>query len=228
MLVQEKISSQEVLATVPYTYAPLRTGTVVEAWVGHARKDLVLKNWKHEGPVGDGHLYRLSFDGDMPEASSSSSILLHAHAWQPERYLCRRSVFENIAGAGHLLRCDRAVILDNTYRHLMNSGILLGAELPGHREGGHADDIAIAGNTFEDCGFFKRYETGGGIGIRSSGFDSPLNQRIAITDNTFINMDVGIDIHHAKEVWISGNRFEGVKDRVNIHSETTEAIFLRD
>ncbi len=225
--VKEIISNHEVIVTVPYTSAPLVVGSMVEAWVGRTRTDLNLKHWESLGAFGDGQLYRLTFDDKLPEGSHPS-MLLHAHAWQPERYLCRRSIFENIAGAGHLLRCDHAMILDNTYRHLMNSGVLLGAELPGHREGGHADDIVISGNTFDDCGFHKRYEVGGGIGIRSAGFDAPLNQLISITNNTFKNMAVGLDIHHAKEVFISGNRFHSVEKKISLHSASTEAIYFQE
>lgn len=227
MFVLEIVSDREVLVSTPYTYAPLRSGTLVEAWVEDRRTLLELKSWSHEGIHQDGQKYKLIFSARLPDGLREG-MLLHAQAWDPDSYTCRRSHFENIAGAGHLLRCDRVVLADNVYRNLMNSGVILGAELPTHREGGHADDVVVTRNIFDNCGFVKRGDIGGGVGIHSNGFSGAFNQRIAIVGNTFRNMKVGIEVKCARDVWISGNHFDQIGQRVEMDAGTTREIYFSE
>ena len=168
---------------------------------------------------------RVMFTEPLPDWAEEG-MLCAAKAWEPDRYLCRDSHFLNIAGAGHLVRFDNLVLLNCKYENLMNPGILLGAELPYHMEGGHATNILIKWCEFINCGFHPRYEAVGCIGIRSAGLHGPYNKDIIISDNLFRNSQVGIHVTDAQNVYMIRNRFEGVEEPVRVEEETTHHIFV--
>lgn len=215
LFLREKISPDEALFYCKNTYAPIKEGSGVEAYNGVHSEKLVVISSSHEGRSGEGNLYRIRFDRSLPHFAVKDSLFA-ACCWEPERYICRSSEFVNIAGAGHLVRFDHVTITDCTYRNLMNPAILLGAEMPVHQEGGHATDIVIRGCTFDNCGFFPRYDTWGCIGVHSSGFEAPHNKNIEITENVFRSSDIGVHIFDGDQVSITNNRFENIGKKLLI------------
>ena len=147
--------------------------------------------------------------------------LVLASDWEPDAYICTDSSFTNVAGAGHLVRYDNVTIERCTYAHMMNPGILLGAEEPGHLEGGHATRIRINESTFVDCGKTARYGALGAVAIRSAHETLPLNRDIAIEGCTFEDCDAGISIATATEVTARGNVFRNVGNYYTVDSATT-------
>nr|WP_171645461.1 hypothetical protein [Paenibacillus phytorum] len=94
----------------------------------------------------------------------------------------------------------------------MNPGILLGAELPTHAEGGHATNIQIEDCEFDHCGFHPRYGAEGCIGIKSAGFE------------LFKNSVIGVHAIDADEVVVKNNRFENVDQPLVVRSGITGRI----
>lgn len=152
--------------------------------------------------------YRFTFDS-LPEGIDDTTLAL-AMCFSPDLYHCRDSHFRNVAGAGHLLRTAHVRIENCTYTNMMNAGIMLGAEFPTHFEGGNCEDVKITGCSFDNCGFAARYNTVGCVGINSSGFRTAVNHDIEITDCTFRNSAVGVDVHTAYDVRVSGCRYENI------------------
>lgn len=221
---KEKLSSTEALFFCKYTFAPIINGSLVEFYDNERVEKLTVINWKHEGSRDGGNYYKISFASEIP-SFANAKIFCAATCWEVESYICQNSEFVNIAGAGHLVRYDNLTILNCKYRNTMNPGILLGAELPTHAEGGHATDILIKWCEFDNCGFFPRYGTSGCVGINSAGFKGPYNQNIIITDNLFKNSKIGIHVIDAKDVYIIDNHFANVTEDLVTDGETTKGIF---
>ena len=205
----EKTSSHTYLCFAPYTYAPIAASSLLEYYEGFEKKSVLIVTAEHAGPHENGHLYAITLEEPLPE-TQGKGVLLAAACWEPDTYTCIKSKFINIAGAGHLLRTDNVLLEDNAYRNTMNPGVLLGAELPTHSEGGHATNVIIRKSVFDNCGFFPRYSAGGCIGIKSAGFDGPYNTDITIEDNLFRNAEVGMHLLDAGKVTEQRNRFEDI------------------
>jgi Right handed beta helix region len=205
----EKRSSHKYLFFSHYTYAPIVASSPLEYYEGYEKKSVLIADSEHSGPFENGHLYSLTLEEPLPETQTKGALLAAA-CWEPDTYICVKSKFINIAGAGHLLRIDNVLLEENEYRNNMNPGVLLGAELPTHQEGGHATNVIIRKSVFDNCGFFPRYEAGGCIGVKSSGFYGPFNTEITIEDNLFRNAEVGIDLIDAGKVTELRNRFENI------------------
>jgi polygalacturonase len=139
-------------------------------------------------------------------------------------------VFRNIAGAGQLLRCKDVHIEGCSYENMMNAGILMGAELDTHSEGGHAINIVIKDCRFDNCGFKPRYGRFGGacIAIKSQGFNDPHNRNVLIEGNLFRNSSIAVEVRDASDVLIRSNIYEGIRERYVIDSETTTDIRISD
>lgn len=169
------------------------------------------------GSVNNYTLYKLEFDDVIPGFACCGTLGMPL-CWEPESYVCRDTVFVNIAGAGHLLRCGNAVIEGCTYKNIMNAGILMGAELSTHCEGGHAENIKIDKCVFENCGFKCRYgKYGKGcISIKSQGFDDKVNRNITIENNRFSRSQTAIEICNAENVIIKDNEYTGI-DKIIMH-----------
>jgi len=222
---KEKISANEAVFYCKYTYSPIIEGSLIEFYdKDEVVKIPVLKSF-HEGKGDGGNYYRVVLEKEIPGFVNTETFCAAA-CWEPERYLCRNSEFVNIAGAGHLVRNDNLTILNCKYRNMMNPGILLGAELPTHAEGGHATNILIKWCEFDNCGFYPRYSTAGCVGINSAGFRGPHNKNIIITDNIFKNSDIGVHVIDAQNVYILNNTFENIKEKIVIDRETTKSIFM--
>jgi hypothetical protein len=221
---KEKISPTEALFFCKYTFAPIIKNSIVEFYDKEKIEKLTVSEWKHGGCRDGGNYYIISFEDKIP-AFAGIDTFCAAVCWEAERYICSNSEFVNIAGAGHLIRYDNLTLLNCKYKNIMNPGILLGAELPTHAEGGHATNILIKGCEFDNCGFFPRYGTSGCIGINSAGFKGFYNKSIIITDNYFKNSNIGIHINDAQDVFIINNHFENIGEPLIIDGETTERIF---
>ncbi|GHC03709.1 right-handed parallel beta-helix repeat-containing protein [Cerasicoccus arenae] len=224
------INQTEAIFFCKYTYAPILPDTLIEFYNGPIHQTCVVENSSLEGKVEighGGHLYRIRFKEKLP-SFAQESCLCSVRCWEADQYVCINSDFINIAGAGHLARYDNLQLRNNRYRNTMNPGILLGAEMPTHAEGGHATNIRIEQCDFDNCGFFPRYNTRGCIGVHSAGFELPLNHDIEITKNTFRNSDIGIDVMTARDVRISDNRYENIKQRIRIDASTTNSITVND
>ncbi|MEC0230274.1 hypothetical protein [Paenibacillus alba] len=202
-------SRHEAVFFCKHTFASLETGSVVELRHEEEIYPLHIANWQHEGKGERGHYYRISFEQPLPDMAQTG-MLGTASCWEPDRYICKDSQFTNIAGAGHLVRYDHLLILNCKYKNTMNPGILLGAELPVHSEGGHATDIVIKDCEFDNCGFFPRYGASGCIGIKSAGFSGKFNTDIIIMNNIMKNSEIGVHAIDAHHVYLIGNTFEGV------------------
>lgn len=223
---KQKISQTEALFFCKYTFAPIIKGSLIEFYNEAKIESLPVFKWKHEGARDGGNYYRISFEDKLPDFVKEGTYCAAA-CWEADRYICSNSEFVNIAGAGHLVRYDNLTILNCKYRNTMNPGILLGAELPTHAEGGHATNILIKWCEFDNCGFFQRYGTTGCVGINSAGFKGVYNKNIIITDNEFKNSEIGIHAIDAQDVFILNNHFENITHELIIDEETTERIIKK-
>lgn len=226
----QPVSPTEAIFFCQYTYAPIEPGSIIEFYDQLNHQTRVVADAELESPVEtspSGHLYRIRLTSPMPDFARKDT-LCSARCWEADQYTCVDSDFLNIAGAGHLSRYDHLQIRNNRYRNIMNPGVLLGAEMPTHAEGGHATNIHIAQCEFDNCGFFPRYGTAGCIGIHSFGFDLPLNHDIEITENIFRNASIGTQVMTARDVRIWNNQYENIKDKVLIDEKTSKSINVQD
>lgn len=160
-----------------------------------------------------------------PEAGQlKPGMLAEPLCWEPERYVCRNSVFRNIAGAGHLVRCRNVLLEHNRYENLMNAGILIGAELDTHCESGHGRKIVIRGNSFFNIGFKPRYGSYGcaAIAVKSQGFCAPVNGDICIEGNLFENCRTAVELNDARQVRIKDNQYRQVLRRLSVDTQSVE------
>lgn len=224
---RSRLGTGEALFYAKYTHTPILAGSLIELYDGTAMQTRIVSEASVEGKAELGHLYRIRFTEPLP-ATAKEGALCAARCWEADSYLCRNSHFLNIAGSGHLCRYDNLVLLNNTYRNTMNPGVLLGAEMPTHAEGGHAVNILVKGCAFDNCGFFPRYDTVGCIGIHSYGFDAPLNREILITDNDFQNADCAVHIKTARNVVIWNNRYKDIRERLRLDTASTHSIHNLD
>ncbi|AJY74256.1 hypothetical protein [Paenibacillus beijingensis] len=224
LVLRRIVNRYEAVFFCKFTYAPLEAGSVVDLYDGEEAHSLRILDSSHEGKEGDGQLYRIVFDRELPDEAAEGTLGTAA-CWKPNRYICKDSEFVNIAGAGHLVRFEHLYILNCTYKNTMNPGVLLGAELPVHEEGGHARDIVIKGCEFDNCGFFPRYGASGCIGIRSDGFSGKFNRNIIIADNVMKNSGIGIHAVDADNVYLIGNAFHSVKVPLLTAEGVTGTVF---
>lgn len=230
LYLKERINSKEAIFFCKYTYAPIEPGSLIEFYDKTTVDTRVVSSASYEGKAEfglPGNLYRVRFTDTLP-GYSKENTLCAAQCWEADHYDCRNSDFTNIAGAGHLVRYDHLRLHNNQYRNIMNPGVLLGAEMPTHAEGGHATDIHIEACDFDNCGFFPRYQTAGCIGVHSAGFDLPLNHDITITRNTFRNSKIGVHLMTARNVSIHGNYYENIGERLRNTAASTTSIHFAD
>lgn len=230
LYLKQRISQDEAIFFCKYTYALILPGSLIEFYDGIIESTRTVCSASHEGKAVfglAGNLYRVRFTESLPDFAAEETLCA-VRCWEADSYDCRHSDFTNIAGAGHLVRYDHLHLHQNTYRNMMNSGILLGAEMPAHAEGGHATDIRIDSCEFDNCGFIPRYHTVGCIGVHSSGFDLPLNHDITITRNTFRNSDVGVHLKTARGIEIHENQYENIGERLRSSAESTASIHFTD
>ncbi|MFT4145393.1 MAG: right-handed parallel beta-helix repeat-containing protein [Mobilitalea sp.] len=174
-------------------------------------------------------LYRIEVAEKLPGEVVEESLLT-AGCWEPEEYICTNSVFRNIAGAAHLIRCRNVVLEHNIYENIMCAGIMLGAELDTHSESDHVADVLIQNNHFRNIGTKPRYGNYGCacIGIKSQGFRGPWNKRIRIENNLFEDSGRGIEICDAREIVIKNNLYKNIKEEVFVEEETSMHILRED
>ncbi len=227
----ELVSDNAVRFFTRYAYAPLKVGTDIEFYLENGMKLFNIKEWICEGASTYdgcyGYIYLVTFNDTLKEEIIDNCLCL-AQCWEPTTYTCKNSTFTNIAGAGHLSRIDHMHISNCNYKNLMNSGILLGAEFPIHTEGGHSTDILIEKCFFENCGATPRYDAMGCIGIKSSGIEGKNNKDIRISDCSFKNSPIGIDVHDADGVYINNCFFEGINEEIRIEANTSSNVFLEN
>lgn len=214
LFVKRRLCESELLLEAENARTDFRIGSDIEFFrreslIGKAR----LKSYEHISSLTEGgrnlQIYKFSFDEPLGFEADEDTLAL-AGCFSPESYNCRDSEFRNVAGAGHLLRASHVHIERCRYTNMMNPGILLGAEFPTHHEGGNCEDIRIDDCEFDNCGFVARYGTIGCIGINSAGFETAVNHDIVITGCRFCNSAVGVDIHTARRVKISGCTYENI------------------
>ncbi len=210
-------------------YLPIDEGSLIEFYFGTDIKYAKVKNIEYHGQSEldgiFGHLVTVNFDGPIPQNVTEETLCLPV-CWEPDKYVCKNSTFFNIAGAGQLSRIDNMHIENCTYKNLMNSGILLGSENPGHAEGGHATNVKISNCSFDNCGNTARYGGMGCIGIKSGGCNDMFNHHIYISDCSFKNSDLGIGINDAHHVYVNNCSFENLKEKIRTDFSTTDKIFV--
>lgn len=216
MFVKQRLGDSELLLEAENARTEFRLGSDIEFFrrekpIGRAR----ICGCEHISTRTEGkrnlQVYKFRFDEPLGFETDSETIAL-ADCFSPESYHCRDSEFCNVAGAGHLLRASHVHIERCRYKNMMNPGILLGAEFPTHHEGGNCSDILIEDCDFDNCGFTPRYGTVGCIGVNSAGFETAVNHDIVITGCSFRNSSVGVDLHKARRVKISGCTYENIVD----------------
>lgn len=201
--------------------------------------DWSLENSRMELPSGTGgdgaapavgranriNTYRLRLD-IPPDTELPPGTLVQALCWEPEEYVCRRSVFRNIAGAGHLLRCRHALLEDNLYENLMNAGVLLGAELDTHTECGNVEKVQILRNRFVRIGTRPRYGPYGCacIAVKSEGMDGWFNRGVTIADNVFSHSRCAVELHDVEDVTIAHNQYDHIEIPLYADPHTTRNI----
>jgi len=225
IFIRQRLSDTELIAESHNARTPFRTGSEDggfeffrdEKSIGKA----TLLKAEHISTVSDGtrtvQRYKMTFDALPDTVDGSALICALALYFSPTVYHCRDSQFRNVAGAGHLLRTPYVRIENCTYTNMMNAGIMLGAEYPTHYEGGHCEDVKITGCHFDNCGFSSRYYTIGCVGIHSGGFKTPVNHNIEITDCVFRNSEVGVDVHTAYDVRVSGCAYLNIKEEFRLN-----------
>lgn len=247
-LIVEKVLSEKSLAAVcKYAPIPMRDGGKIEFYHGCGMEVRKVQSWEiaesyfettaqtvndsaAKAVTGSLHRmtgYKLTFEETIPDFVKKGTILA-ARCWEPVEYICTDSVYRNIAGAGHLLRCGEAEISGCRYENMMNAGILIGAEFDTHCEGGHGVNIKIHNNIFTNCGTKARYgEYGRGcIAIKSQGFSAPLNRNIRIDSNLFASSERALEIRDAANVEITGNTYRDISEKIFIDPESTEKIWI--
>lgn len=226
MIVKEILSENSLLCTCKYAPIPLEARTKMEFYNETEIIENEIIKWEVKGSyfteilqneddsagkavIGSKNnhtLYEIHFKEPL-DYFVKKDTLMTPKCWEPESYICKNSSFNNIAGAGHLLRCGDVIIENCNYSNIMNAGILMGAEFDTHCEGGHAVNVKITGCNFDNCGFNPRYGEYGCacIAIKSQGFDGPYNQKITIENNKFINSQRALEISDSKEVKLRNN-----------------------
>lgn len=248
LIVQKLVDAHTMLCKCRYAPHPLKTGSGL---LFTDRNDCTrsaaaaIANWTLADtrmapppapPPGDGaaprvgqpnrvNTYRIRVEGPLPPWAGPGT-LVQALCWEPAQYTCRRSVFKNIAGAGHLLRCRRFLLEENRYENLMNAGVLLGAELDTHTECGNVAEGTIRKNTFRNIGAKPRYGVYGCacIAVKAQGMRGPYNRRLQILENTFAASPCAVELNDAADVCLSGNRYEGVAVRCKADPLTTQNV----
>lgn len=181
-----------------------------------------------DGQGGNGHYYWVEFAEPVNTIPFTPAAHMVAACWEPESYTIRSSSFRNIAGCGHIVKHRQVTIEDVDYRNLMNPGILIGAEWTGFFEGGHPGQVTVRRCTFDNCGYTPRCGAAGGIGIKTEGLEGFYNKDIAIEDCTFRRVPVGVDVHHAENVRLTGNMFPEGGERYRTDFRTTKRIVIEE
>ncbi|KRF03335.1 hypothetical protein ASG89_23105 [Paenibacillus sp. Soil766] len=209
LVLKQITKSNEAEFFCKYSFAPLVAGSQIQLYCEDESESYRIVESSHVRKGDGGNYYRVVFDRDLAKELKEGTLGT-ASCWKASRYICKDSEFINIAGAGHLVRYDHLYIFNCKYRNTMNPGILLGAELPVHSEGGHASDILIKDCEFDNCGFFPRYGAYGCIGIKSHGFKGKFNKSIIIANNRMKNSDIGVHAVDVDHVYLIGNIFEEI------------------
>ncbi|MCF0238291.1 MAG: hypothetical protein HUK24_06795, partial [Sphaerochaetaceae bacterium] len=79
-----------------------------------------------------------------------------ADVFTVQEYICKNTVFRNIAGCGNLVRSRTAVLDNNRYENIMNAGILVGSEWDTHLESTNPEKTTICNCSFKNIGFVPR------------------------------------------------------------------------
>lgn len=246
MTVQEILSDNEIIFACKYAPITLRENSEVEFYNGTEITSLCMSQWCFNGkdrakakvqqgidqsvgilgPMNNITLYRLKFKAKLPGFVKEGTLMTPV-CWEPDHYVCENTTFKNIAGAGHLLRCDNVEIRKCKYINIMNAGILMGAEFDTHCEGGHVINAKIEDCVFENCGFKPRYgEYGCGcIAVKSQGFSGMYNKNISIEGNCFKDSQRAVEINDADGVVLSGNQFYNIGEKYKIGIQVSLGIF---
>lgn len=187
------------------------------------------------GRVVDGsknyiRIYKIELEKSIEPEELKQGQLLTASCWEPREYICRNTVFRNIAGAASLIRCHDVLLENNLYENIMCAGIMMGAELDTHCESGHVRRVIIRRNVFSNIGFKPRYGIYGCacIAVKSQGFCEPCNRDILIENNVFKNSRTAIEIYDAENVLIQNNQYMNIEKHVKIDHPSTGKIEIRE
>jgi len=225
MFVRECLSDTELIVEARNSRTEFRTGTEDGGFAFFRNEKNIgqatLLKAEHLSTLSEEKLtvqtYRMTFDALPKDVDAAAPTTVLALYFSPTVYHCRDSHFRNVAGAGHLLRTPCVRIENCTYTNMMNAGIMLGDEFTYHFEGGHCEDAVIRDCIFDNCGFLARYKTVGCIGINSRGFTTPVNHNIRIHDCVFKNSEVGVDVHTACDVRISGCAYLNIAEEFRLN-----------
>ncbi len=215
----EKINDREALFHCLHTSQEIEAGSFAEFYSGSDKTSIEIKEAEVIGRWDKGYLYRFKFVEPFPDFADNKTVVT-VQCLRPEFYVCRNSTFRNIAGAGQILKTSGAYLENCRYQNTMNPGILIGSEFTVHNEGVHGSDIWIERCEFDNCGFVKRYEADGCIGIRSEGFQGRVNKNIFIIGSTFKNSRIGINVQTCDKAVIYNCKFEKIREKVSCDSDS--------
>ncbi|RAU94715.1 right-handed parallel beta-helix repeat-containing protein [Paenibacillus sp. YN15] len=228
LLVDRILDDRRLRLWAKWSYAPLRNGSTVSIFAGSEEYRNTIRSWRPDGQGENGHYYWVELAEPVNSIPFTPAAHMVAACWEPESYTIRSSAFRNIAGCGHIVKHRQVTIEDVDYRNLMNPGILIGAEWTGFFEGGHPGQVTVRRCTFDNCGYTPRCGATGGIGIRTEGLKGFYNKDIVIEDCTFWRVPVGVDVHHAENVRLTGNIFPKGGERYWTDSRTTKRIVIEE
>lgn len=248
--VEKVIDGKTILCSCKYAPIPLEENSRLQSDIGGVHREYVIASAGivgsrmdvalqsrdlSAGRVVDGsknyiRIYKIELAEIMRPEEIKPGQLLTASCWEPREYICRNTVFRNIAGAANLIRCHDVLLENNVYENIMCAGIMLGAELDTHCESDHARRIMIRRNVFSNIGFKPRYGIYGCacIAVKSQGFCGPCNRDIRIENNVFKNSRTAIEIYDAENVLIQNNQYINVEKHVEADYLSTRNIEIRE
>lgn len=170
--------------------------------------------------------YRVIVDGDLTE-SIVEGALITLFGYTIDNYELRNVTMKSIAGTGSVIKNENVLISNCTYENIMYPAINIGTNSSGSWiEGTSARNVEIRDSRFIDCGWQKRLDVMGAIGI-GHGWKHPhlgRLQDIRILNNYFEACIIGIEVEEARDVLIKGNRFADVCRAINTNTLSSRNV----
>jgi hypothetical protein len=212
-------------------YTAITPGSKVAFWQGPHAVERAVEQTVQKTVAGE-NIITLKLAEPIPDFVARDTVL-SVYAWDIPLYTLRNCTFRNIAGCASIIRNRQAFFDRCTYEHVMYPAILLGASVS-EGEGTFPQDVTIRDCIFRSSGWAARHNAKGCIAIRNVGGagvpgdglgpqkefnnagvgrfgeDGLYMGTVRIEGCRFEDSELGIDIHHVKEVLLAGNSFKNV------------------
>ena len=141
-----------------------------------------------------------------------------------DEYICRNSVFRNIAGCGQIVKARSAMIENCRYEDLMCPGVLAGAEMDTHAEGMVPESVTVKDSVFIRTGYYPRYGSvaDGAVAAVSQGTDGLSCRSLVLVNNRFISCRRGVELRNAEGLTLDGNDFTSTAEPVLMTGRKTK------